>query len=122
MDKTNLCGENAVLKPWYWYAYAWAPNPSQVNMDKVMGDFRILYQKEEPHHPGQPLATHVYHFQVNDDTPLVAEAVVRHLQSFKVGVNAHLHVEYLKNGCMKLNMGRAQRPSLGLIGGCVCLT
>ena len=43
-------------------------------MGKVTGYFWTLYQKEEPHPPGQLLATYVDPFQVNDYTSSEAEA------------------------------------------------
>ena len=42
-------------------------------MKKVRGDFQTLYQREEPHTPGLPLATHVDLDEVNNDVPSEAE-------------------------------------------------
>ena len=61
-------------------------------MEKVRGDFQTLYQREEPHPPGLPLATHVEPVQVNDVTPLEAEVETefRRLHPLKSGRHAHL--------------------------------
>ena len=44
------------------------------------------------------MATHIYPFQVNDDTPSEAEveASVRRLPPFKAGKHTHLHTEHLE--------------------------
>ena len=38
-----------------------------------MGIFHTLYQREDPHTPGLPLATHVDPAKVNDEISLEAE-------------------------------------------------
>ena len=58
-----------ILKRWYRYASAWAPNPCRTDMEKVRGDFQTLYQREESHPPGLPLETHVDPAKVNDEIP-----------------------------------------------------
>ena len=50
-----------------------APNPSQMDMEKVRGDFQNLYQREEPHTPGLPLATHVDPSYLNEEISLEVE-------------------------------------------------
>ena len=58
-----------ILKRWYRYASAWAPNPCPTDMEKVRGDFQTLYQREESQPPGLPLETHVDPAKVNDEIP-----------------------------------------------------
>ena len=80
--ETDSHGAYAILKHWYWHASVRAPNPSRTNMEKFRGDFQTLYQSEEPHPPGIPLATHMDLVQLNDATPSEAEveAAVRRLR------------------------------------------
>ena len=67
-------------------------------MEKVRGDLQTLYQREEPHTPVMPLATHMDPFQVNDVTPYEAEVetVVCCLRPLKPGGHTHLRAEHLK--------------------------
>ena len=76
-----------ILKHWYRHASARSPKPSWTDTDNVRGDFHTLYQREEPHNPGIPLATHVDPVQVNDATPSEAEveAAVCCLRPLKAG-------------------------------------
>ena len=69
MEVTDPRGVYAILKSWYWHASTRAPNPSWEDMEKVGGDFQTLYQREDPHTPGLPLATHVYLIHVNYEIP-----------------------------------------------------
>ena len=62
-------GAYDILKWWYLHASVRAPNPSCKDMDKVGGYLHTLYQMEEPHTPGLPLATHVDPAKVNDEIP-----------------------------------------------------
>ena len=71
--ETDPCGAYAILKFWYWHTSAWVPNPSWTNIKEVRGDFQIIYQREEPHTPVIPLATHLDPVQVNYATPSDAE-------------------------------------------------
>ena len=59
----------AILKRSYRHVSAWAPNPSRTDMEKVTGDLQTLYQREEPHPPGLPMAIHMDSSKVNDDIP-----------------------------------------------------
>ena len=59
----------AIMKQWYRPAYVRLLNPSWEDMENGRGDFQTLYQKEEPHHPGLTLETHVDPDKVNDDIP-----------------------------------------------------
>ena len=61
--------EYGIMKRWYWHTSARAPNPYRTDMEKFSGDFQSLYQREEPHTPGLPLATHVDPDKVNDEIP-----------------------------------------------------
>ena len=67
-------------------------------MEKVRGDLQTLYQMEEPHPPGIPLAKNVDPVQVNDTNPLEAEVeeAVICLRLRKAGGNNHLRAEYFK--------------------------
>ena len=96
--ETDTCGAYSILKCWYRHASARAPNPSRTNMEKVRGDLQTLYQMEEPHPPGIPLAKHVDPVQVNDTNPLEAEVeeAVICLRLRKAGGNNHLRAEYFK--------------------------
>ena len=88
----------AILKRWYWHAYVRAPNTSQKDMDKVRGDLKTLYQREEPPPPSPPLATHVEPVQVNGNIPSEAEmeALVLRLRTHRAGRHTHLHEEHFK--------------------------
>ena len=68
-------------------------------MDKVRKDLQTLYQREERHPPGMPLATHMYPAKVNDEIPLDAELeeMVRRLRKHRAGGNTHLHKEHFKH-------------------------
>ena len=61
-------------------------------MYKVRGYFQTLYQREEPHTPVLPLATHVNPAKVNDEIPseVEMEEAVRRLCPHRAGVNTHL--------------------------------
>ena len=59
-----------ILKRWYRHVSVQALNPSGTDMETFRGDFYTLYQREEPHPPGLPLATHVDPEKVNDEIPL----------------------------------------------------
>ena len=61
------------MKCWYRNASARVPNPYRTDMEKVRGDFQTFYQREEPHIPGQPLATHIDPEKVKYEIPLEAE-------------------------------------------------
>ena len=91
----------AILKFCYQHVSTRAPNPSRADMKKVAEDLRTLYQKEEPHPPGIPLATHVDNLRVNDATPLEDEVdtVFFRLHPFKAGGHAHIREEHFKQ-CM----------------------
>ena len=62
------------------------------------GGFYTLYQREEPHTPGLPLATHVNPAKVNNDIPSEAEveAAVCRLFQHSAGVHTCLRVEHFK--------------------------
>ena len=87
-------GAYAILKHWYWHASARAPKTSHMDMEKVRGDLYTLYQKEELHPPGLPLATHVGPAKFNGDIPMEAEAeaAVLCLLPHRAGGHTHLHV------------------------------
>ena len=87
-----------ILKHWYWYASAQALNPSWTDTEKVRGDFNTLYQVDESHPPGLPLATHINPDKVNDDIPLAAEveAAVQCLIPHRAGVHTHLCADHFK--------------------------
>ena len=76
MGETDPRRDYAVLKHWYRHASARAPNPPQTDTEKLRGDFQTLYQQEEPHPPGLPLATHVDPAQMNNATPSEAEVEI----------------------------------------------
>ena len=67
-------------------------------MENVKGDFKILYQREEPHTHGITLETYMDSVQVNDATPLEAEveAAVCHLRPLKAVGHTHLRAEHFK--------------------------
>ena len=87
-----------VLKLWYQHASAQATNPSWTDMEKFRGGFQNLYQREDQHPPGLPLATHVDPVHVSDATPLEeeVEVEVRRLLPLKAGGQTHLHTDYFK--------------------------
>ena len=76
MSETDLFRAYSVLKHFYQHVYTRAPNPSQDNMEKVTGDFRNLYQREESQPPVITLENHVDPLQVNDSTSSETEAAV----------------------------------------------
>ena len=59
-------GAYAIMKRWYQHASTRAPNYYQTDMEKIRGDLKNLYQREELHPPGLSLATHMEPAQVND--------------------------------------------------------
>ena len=67
-------------------------------MEKVSGYFQTLYQREEPHTPGLPLAKHVHPVNFNKDISSEAEAeveaAVQCLRPYKVGGHTHLRAEH----------------------------
>ena len=69
MGGTDPHGAYAILKRWYRHASARAPNPSETDMEKVRGDSQTVYQREEPHTPGPPLAIHINPSKVNNKIP-----------------------------------------------------
>ena len=79
-----------------------APNSSRTDTEKVRGGFHNLFQWEDPHTPGLPLATHVDPSKVNDKISSEAEAeaevesVVHYLHPHRAGGHTHLCVEYFK--------------------------
>ena len=91
--EADPCRVYAILKYWYRHVSARDPNTSWTDMEKVRGDFQTLYQREEPHSPGLPLATHVYPDKVNEKIPPKeeVEVAVRQLRSQRVGRHSNLH-------------------------------
>ena len=69
MGGEDPCGAYAILKCWYHNVSAWAPKSSRMDMEKVRMDFQALHQREEPHTPGLPLATHAEPAKVNKKMP-----------------------------------------------------
>ena len=67
-------------------------------MEKVRGGFQTLYHREEPHHPGLPMATHFDSAEVNDEVPSEAEveAAVIHLRLYRAGSYTKIRAEYFK--------------------------
>ena len=63
------CRAYNILIRWYQHVSARAPNPSQIDMKKFRGDFQTLYQREDLHPPGLPLATHADPDKVNYEVP-----------------------------------------------------
>ena len=66
---TYLQGAYTVLKRWYHHVSARAPNSSRVNIPKVSKNYATIYHREDPHPPGRPLDTHIYTFQINNESP-----------------------------------------------------
>ena len=95
---TDPHGAYAILKCWYQHAPVREPNPSQTDIEKVKGDLQTLYQREEPHPPGLPLATHIDPAKVNNEIPKEAEVEeeVRRLRPRRAGGHTHLHAEHFK--------------------------
>ena len=65
----DLFGAYTILKRWYWHESARAPNPSRTEVEIFRGGLHTLYQREEPHSPGLPLATHVKPAELKDKIP-----------------------------------------------------
>ena len=67
-------------------------------MEKFRGYFHIFYQREDPHHPGLTLATHVNLAKVNDKIPSEAEveSAVQRLHPHRAGGHTHLRAEHFK--------------------------
>ena len=122
--ETDSHGAYAILKHWYWHASVRAPNPSRTNMEKFRGDFQTLYQSEEPHPPGIPLATHMDPVQLNDETPSEAEveAAVRRVCPLKAGKHTHLCSENFKQWLREAYPGDNSKTPHGLSSGCVWWT
>ena len=102
MGSVDPRGLFAMLKRWYRHASAWAPKPSRTDMEKFRGYFQTLYQMEEPHTPGLPLATHVNLSKVENEVPLEAEveaeveAVVQLLCPHMAVGHTHLRAKHFK--------------------------
>ena len=67
-------------------------------MKKVGGDYQTLYQREEPHPLGLPLATHADPSKVNNEIPSEAEmeASVRRLRLHREGGHTRICAEHFK--------------------------
>ena len=50
----------SVMKRWYRNVSTRVPNPSRTDMEKVKGGFQTLYQRDDPHPPGLPMATRMH--------------------------------------------------------------
>ena len=87
-----------ILKCWYRHASARAPNLSLTDMEKVRVDYHTLFQREETHTPGLPLATHIKPAKVNDDilSEAEVEAAIQRVRPHRSGRNTHLFEEHLK--------------------------
>ena len=98
MGGAEPCGAYTIMKRWYRRVFTRAPKPSRADMEKVRWDLHKLYQKEEPHPPGLPLATHVDPAKVNDEATLKAkvEASVLRLLPHRSGGHTHLCAEHFK--------------------------
>ena len=91
-------------------------------MEKVGGDFQNFYQREEPHPPGLPLATHTDLAKVNDDIPLEAEveAAVSRLRPHKAGRHTHLCAEHFKQWRREAYLGgQSKTPPQGELWMCL---
>ena len=110
------------MKRWYWHASARAPDPSWADMEKVRGAFKNLYQREETHPPGLPLATHVDLAKVNGEVPSEAEveSAVRRLRPQRVGRHTHIGAEHFKQWQREAYPGEQSKTPHGGSAGCVC--
>ena len=94
-------------------------------MAKVTKYYATLYQQEYPNTRGQPLATHVDHFQINDEIPSWAEVEksVQSLFPHKLGGHTHLFANHFKMWLCEAYLGEgATPPCPNLECGCRLLT
>ena len=97
MRVADPCIVDAIVKLCYRNASVRALKPSRIDMEKVRGDLQTLYQREDPHTPGLPLATHVEPAKANNEIPSEAEveAEVRRLRPHRAGGHTNLCAEHL---------------------------
>ena len=67
-------------------------------MEKVTGDYTILYWQEDPTPPGRPVKIHITLFKVNGEVPSEAEveAAVHRLCLNKAGGHTHICTKHFK--------------------------
>ena len=82
----------SALKLWYQHVKGRQPHPFWTDLEKVLGDYADLYQREEPPPPGRPFPNHINSFNIDDETPskLEIEATVRCLRRNREGIHTHL--------------------------------
>ena len=119
-EVTNPRGAYAILKRWYLHVSVLAPNPSRTDMHNFRGYFQALYQREETHTPGLPLATHVDPDQVNYEIPSEAEveAAVRCLCPYRAGRHTQIRTEHFKQWGREVYSRITWRTLHGWIAGC----
>ena len=89
-------------------------------MENVKGDFKILYQREEPHTHGITLETYMDSVQVNDAAPLEAEleTAVCCLHPIKAGKHTHLCMDHFKQWLQEAYSGENPKTPQGQSAGC----
>ena len=94
---SDLQGAYSALNLWYPHASGKQPHPSRTYIEKVLGEYAVLYQREDPYLPGQPVPTHVIPFYIDDKTPTdeKIEGAVRQMRRNRSGGHIHLRAKQL---------------------------
>ena len=69
-----------------------------MDLEKVSGEYAIIYQLEDPSLLGSPISTHISPFQIENEVPSEVEvkASVRFMKRNKAGGHTHLRSKHLQ--------------------------
>ena len=109
---SDLWGPYTLIKQGYCHASVRAPNPLLSDMEKVTGDYAVLYRQEDPTTPGIPVPTHFTPFRFNYDVSLEAEVeeAVWRLYLNKAAGHTHLRTENFKKWLQGATCLRVHQP------------
>ena len=69
VNPPDIQGDYTILNRCYRHASTRQTNPSRTDMEKLSGDYAVLYQQEYPSPPGIPVPTYVAPFQIDTGVP-----------------------------------------------------
>ena len=92
----DIQGEYTTLKRGNFHTSTRKSNPSWADLDKVYGDYSVIYQPEDPSPIRRPLPTPDDLFQIDGGFPTEAEveATVCRLTRNRSGGHMHLRAKY----------------------------